>query len=426
MQIILKILSFFSKACVKRHKPFVVWITWSVGKTSATNFVYQLLKEKYWEKVYKSPYNYNWEFWLPLTILQQKTWWSNPFLWLLIFIKSIFVIFWKKYPSILILEYWIDHVWEMDYMMDIVNPNISVLLNISENHIMQLKTLENIKNEKLKIIWKNSKVIFNLDDDNFKNLDWFSYWIYSKANLKVKNIHSWVWKLSFDLNYLGKEYKNLEFNLIWEFQIYNILSMFWVWIHLWLKIEEIIKLSKNIYAPEGRWTILHWINNSIIIDWSYNWWLKSIIEWIRYLENIEEKYSKIAILWDMRELWSKTKEFHIKILDKLLNSNIDYIILVWEEFKKYCFIDLLSKFWENRVFHFFDSRKAWKKVNNILKSQNKESVIFVKWSQNTIFLEESIKEFCLEKEKTKLVRQWKNWEKIKNKFYNSLKNSQKI
>lgn len=417
MKIILLLLSFFAKACVLKHKPFVVWITWSVGKTSATNFIFQLLKQKYWKDVFMSPYNYNGEFWVPLTILNQKTWWKNPILWLLIFVKSIFVIFSKKYPKILVLEYWIDHIWEMDYMTNIVSPDISVVLNISENHIEQLKTIENIKNEKLKIITEKSKAIFNKDDENLSHLSWLSYWINSNSKLKAKNINLEVWKISFDLIFDNKEYKNLKYNLIWEYQVYNVLAMIWVWIQIWMSLEEIISYSKGIFAPEWRWAVLAWINNSIIIDWSYNWGYKSISEWIKYLQEIEKKYIKIALLWDMRELWDKTQEFHEKISLELTKSNIDYIILVWSEFKKYWFDLLKNYFWENKVFTYLDSRKAWEKVKEIIKLQEKQSIIFVKWSQNTIFLEEGIKEFCLENELEKLVRQWKKREKVKNKFY---------
>ncbi len=429
MKIILKILSILAKACIKKHSTFVIWITGSVWKTSATNFVYQFLEKKYWNDIFKSPYNYNGEFWLPLTILRQQTWWRNPFLWLFIFLKSVFVIFSKNYPKYLVLEYGIDHIWEMDYMMDIVKPDISVILNISENHIMQLKSIENIRKEKLKIIWKKSRVIFNNDDENLKYLDWVSYWINDSSKLKAKNIKSWVWKISFDLICNGKEYKNLEFNLVWEYQVYNILALFGIWIEMWMEINEIIRFSKDIFAPIWRWTILKWVKDSIIIDWSYNWGYKSISEWIKYLNNINSDYIKIAFLWDMRELWTKSRELHNKIILELIESNIDYIVLVWGELKKYLtafwdngFDILKQNNWNNKIFHFLDSRLAWKKIYEIIQSQNKNSLIFTKWSQNTIFLEEGIKEFCLNKEKDKLVRQWKNWEKIKGKFYNYLKN----
>ena len=417
MQIILKILSFLAKICIKRHKPFVVWITWSVWKTSATSFIYQLLKELYPDNVYKSPFNYNGEFWLPLTILQQKTWGRNPFLWGYAFIKSIFVIFSKKYPKVLVLEYWIDHIWEMDYMMDIVTPNVSVILNIFGNHLMQLQSIENIKKEKLKIIWENSKLIYNNDDERLKGLDGFEYWVFASSKLKAKNVDSLVGKISFDLIYWGKEYRKLQFNVVWKYQVYNILAMIAVWLELWFEMEEIVEGSRNIFAPEWRWTILKWINNSIIIDGSYNWGYNSILEWLKYLESISEDYCRIAFLWDMRELWEASRKYHKKISNYLLEQDFDYIVLVWKEFQKYCEKDLLFKFWKEKVFIYLDSRKAGEKIKQLIERQKKHSVVFVKWSQNTIFLEESIKEFCLDKEKGKLVRQSKKWMKIKGKFY---------
>lgn len=61
------------------------------------------------ERVYMSPYNYNGEYGVPMTILQSKSPQKNPFLWIWIFIKGIGVLFGKTYPRYLVLEYGIDH-----------------------------------------------------------------------------------------------------------------------------------------------------------------------------------------------------------------------------------------------------------------------------------------------------------------------------
>ena len=225
-----------------------------------------------------------------------------------------------------------------------------------------------------------------------------------------------MWNISFDIVYKNKEY-NLKYDLIWEYQIYNILPLFLIGVELWIKIEEVIKLSKNIFAPEWRWTILKWINDSLIIDWSYNGWYKSISEWLKYLGNIADDYIKIAFLWDMRELWEKEEELHNHIIDEIINLKLDYIILVWKLFEKYTYEKLLKNLWNNKIYYFLDSRKAGEKINELLKITKKKSIIFAKWSQNTIFLEEWIKEFCLEKENIKLVRQSESWQKIKKKFF---------
>lgn len=83
----LTLLASLTKKIIRRHRPFVVGITGTVGKTTVTNFVYDFLSNIYGDKVYMSPYNYNGEFGLPLTILLSKSPYRNPFLWIAVLVK---------------------------------------------------------------------------------------------------------------------------------------------------------------------------------------------------------------------------------------------------------------------------------------------------------------------------------------------------
>lgn len=44
--------------------------------------------------------------------------------------------FLKSYPKYLVLEYGIDQIGEMDFLLSIAEPDVAVLLNISKNHIV--------------------------------------------------------------------------------------------------------------------------------------------------------------------------------------------------------------------------------------------------------------------------------------------------
>ncbi|MFA6090687.1 MAG: hypothetical protein WC774_02830, partial [Candidatus Gracilibacteria bacterium] len=136
-KIVLILLGKLTKQIIKRHRPFVIGITGTVGKTTATNFVFDFLCTLHGDRVYKSPFNYNGEFGIPMTILQVKSPNSNPFLWILIFLKGIYLLFKKTYPRYLVLEYGVDHPGEMDFLIDIAPPDIAILLNVSKNHVVK-------------------------------------------------------------------------------------------------------------------------------------------------------------------------------------------------------------------------------------------------------------------------------------------------
>jgi UDP-N-acetylmuramyl pentapeptide synthase len=189
---------------------------------------------------------------------------------------------------------------------------------------------------------------------------------------------------------------------------------------LWIDMADIKEVLSDIHPPKWRWVILKWVNESIIIDGSYNGWFTSISSWILYLNSLEWDVNKILVLWDMRELWQESKNLHLSLADLINATEIKYVILVWEEMKKYAFPEIYEKFWDN-TFSFLDSRLAWKKTREIIQQNEKKSVIFVKWSQNTIYLEEWIKEFLFDlRDVNKLCRQSDYWMKKKYEFFTDI------
>lgn len=104
---ILKILACLARAVLNRHKPFVVAITGTVGKSTTAHFLSDALGALYGShNVGVSVHNYNGEYGVPLTILQSASPHNNPFLWLAVFVKGVWLAwFSKEYPKYLVLEY---------------------------------------------------------------------------------------------------------------------------------------------------------------------------------------------------------------------------------------------------------------------------------------------------------------------------------
>lgn len=421
-KILLMFLSFMAKTIINKHKPFIIWITWTVGKTTTTNFIYEFLKQIYVNEVYKSEFDYNWEFGLPLTILKSKSPNKNLFLWLLLFFKFLSLYLSKSYPKYLVLEYWIDRIWEMEFLVDIVKPNIAIILNISPNHVTQFPDYNDYIKEKI-TLWLNSdKVIFNFDDielrKTFENKTWtLSFWLDKNAFIKWSDLISDLNWLNFKISY-DSELINVEFPLLWDHQVYNILPIFALWKLLNLNLEYVYKHLWNIETQKWRWTILKWIKDSIIIDWSYNWWFLSISSWVKYIKWIDWNYNKILFLWEMRELWSESKKLHTELAEILLQWWFNQIVLIWDEMNKYVYWTLLNKFWSGSVFYFKSSKDWGDKIRELIQKNENKSIIYVKWSQNTIFLEEWIKKFLFDaKDISKLCRQSDNWISKKEEFF---------
>jgi len=272
-QYFLSILQLLARKTILKYKPFVIATTGTVGKTTTTHFIYEFMHALYGDDVYISPYHYNGEFGVPMSIFMTRTPGSNPLAWMALFIRALSFIFLdKKYPKYLVLEYGIDHIGEMDYMNEIATPDIGIILNISRNHAMQFPDFEDYKKEKLKLLAGAKKCIANIDDATIAAfLKGFSKEVMTygvknqKGDVFAKDILAGIDKLDMTLVYEGKEYP-LAYKVIGEFQAYNILPVFTLGIMLGVEIERIEEVLADIYPPSGRGVILRGVNDSIIID----------------------------------------------------------------------------------------------------------------------------------------------------------------
>lgn len=430
-EFILTLLRKLSKKIIQKHRPFIIGITGTVGKTTATNFVYDFLRTLHGDKVYMSPHNYNGEFGIPMTVLQTKSPYRNPFLWLWIFIKGVFILLKKSYPRYLVLEYGLDRPGEMDFMIDIASPDIAIVLNISKNHMVAFPVFEDYIEEKMKLAYAAKRVIYNRDDTiissrldkSFPDKEIVSYGIKNQdGDIYATDIHASLEDLSFSLVKRDESWE-MHYPLIGKFQVYNILPVFALGISLGMDIESIRERLTDIHPQKGRGSILKGVRESIIIDGSYNGGYNSISGGIGYMDGLDSEYNKVLFLGDMRELGDESKELHTDVAQQIIASSVQSVVLVGEEMHRFVYPILLEAWGEERVFSFLHSRLAGKKVRDIIMSSPEEvkTVVFVKGSQTGIYLEEGIKEFLYDlRDVERLCRQSDHWMDTKNHFFGSV------
>ncbi|MGB9637647.1 MAG: Mur ligase family protein, partial [Microgenomates group bacterium] len=107
----------------------VVGVTGSYGKTNAVRAIAEVLSAKY--SVNKTDLNLDTLYNLPITILRTKIW-----------------------NEVLVLEYGIDHLGEMETHLSLVKPKIAVLTGIVPVHTDEehLRSLKNVILEKRKLV----------------------------------------------------------------------------------------------------------------------------------------------------------------------------------------------------------------------------------------------------------------------------------
>jgi len=441
--IVLYYLRFFAKLSLFINKPKIIGITGSVGKSSARNVIYAILKDHFKVKMIKEG---NSETGIPLGILGLNPGNYQITDWIKIIILSPFKIFYLNGIKILIIEMGVDSPFppkNMDYLLTVVKPDISVVLNAYPVHSEQFDVMINnkvrvdqrvelvtrkIAEEKAKIITKAEPEVGIYNSDNLYIKDQISdtkatsqgskllsFGEDKKNDVYYGNFDVNLKKSSFELIFPNLRSKKVNIEIKGYFlpeKYQEIFSAgFLVGLSLGLDIEDINKgLVKNFFLPKGRSSIFQGINNSIVIDSSYNASraaMSTFIETTSYLAK-KEKRPLVILMGDMRELGKESENEH-KIIAESVKKSADYFFCVGKLTKKYVLPEIKNGRWfKNSV-----------ELGQYLKtSLPYHSVVLVKGSQNTIFLEETIKFILKNKEdEKKLCRQNNFWLSQKNKFF---------
>jgi UDP-N-acetylmuramoyl-tripeptide--D-alanyl-D-alanine ligase len=357
----LKYLRFFARLQLAKinlinPKLIIVGITGSAGKTSTLLAAEAALKPNF--RV-KTNYGGNSESGIPLNILGFKNPDFSLFSWLIVALLTPFKLLtnWKIY-DVYLVEMGIDSAQSpknMSYLLSIVKPDIGVFLNVTPVHLENFSSLDQIAEEKAKLINNTQIAIINKSDALVKKYSKNKHTISIKP-VKI-DIPNFVLPSIYDIS-LGAALAIANY-----FKINN--------------SSSINNIKNNFHLPPGRSSVLKGINNSTIIDSSYNSSPLSATEMLNFLASYPSP--KITLLGDMRELGAVSKISHQNLYKTALNS-ADTIISIGP---------LTSRFFGSKAKKFM----YWWQASDYLKNNlPQNATILVKGSQNTIFLEELIKE----------------------------------
>ena len=76
-----------ARLCVLRHKPFVIGVTGSFGKTTVRHVITEILRRA-GRDVYSPEWNYNGEWWLAFSVLQVRSGWHSFRAWVIAFLQE--------------------------------------------------------------------------------------------------------------------------------------------------------------------------------------------------------------------------------------------------------------------------------------------------------------------------------------------------
>tara|TARA_Y100000590_G_scaffold371992_1_gene434752 strand:+ start:5773 stop:8622 length:2850 start_codon:yes stop_codon:yes gene_type:complete len=345
----------------------IIGVTGSVGKTSLKNLIGYSLEN--YGKVHNSPHSYNNKFGVPLTL-------SNL----------------KKNVDYGVFEIGMDKKGEINYLSNMVKPEIAIITNISEAHLKNFRTIKDIalaKGEIINNITKNGNIILNKDDKFFNLLS-------KKARKNKVNVISFSKKQKADVFLTGikknRNYYTLKVNVrdkIFNFSvkystdsfISNILACVSVIFILNLNLTKLKNKFLNFKIPEGRGDIkiVKKFNKKFkFIDESYNanpLSMKSAIKNMNHHEK-NNNQKKFIFLSDMLELGKKSRKLHRKLSRFINSSDIDKVFVYGNYIKEtYKYLNTNKK---GKIFK--DIKEAHNHFSKILHNND---ILMVKGSNAT-------------------------------------------
>ena len=335
----------------------VVGITGSNGKTTTKDIVYSLLSAK--AKTLKTEGNYNNHIGLPYTLLNVTD-------------EEKFVV----------LEMGMSSLGEIRRLGEISSPNYAIITNIGDSHIEFLKTRDNVfkaKTELLEFVDKENTFVCG-DDEYLGRLDVNRIGFSDNNTHKIENYEFSNKGSKFVLD--GKEY---EMSLLGKHNISNTAIAIELAKKIGLTDEEIQKGLKEIKISNMRFQEIK-IGEDIYINDAYN---ASPISMKAAIDTLNEIYNdkyKIAILGDMLELGENEVDYHVDVLNYLLDKKIKLIYLYGERMKKAYDIFMKNKSEEYR-FWYYPTKEG---IVESLKNIKMDKVILLKASRGTA-LEDIIK-----------------------------------
>jgi UDP-N-acetylmuramoyl-tripeptide--D-alanyl-D-alanine ligase len=294
----------------RKRFPFqVVAVTGTNGKSTTKEMIASILETKF--KTLKTQGNLNNHIGVPLTLL-------------------------KREPSheIGVLEFGMSAAGEIKSLAEIAQPDIGVITNISEGHLVQLKSLKDIqsaKGELFDALTEESTAIVNADDPLVLELarslraKTVTFGIDQPADVRASEIENkdnlgFQFKVSlFDktlsvrLPYLG--YCN----------IYNALAALATGYSLGIKEDAMTRGLENYQRMSQRNEQTQHKGIDLIND-AYNANPRSMTEALKTLDNYKTHGRRIFVIGDMLELGNRSILAHRKLGEEIAASKTNILI----------------------------------------------------------------------------------------------------
>jgi len=406
-----------TRKILAKHDPIIVAVAGSVGKTSTKLAIATVLKQGFRVRYQKG--NYNTPISVPFIFTgRDMPSLYNPLSWASAYMRGRRVLKGKFPYDVVVVELGTDAPGDIAHFKKLLHPKITVVTAVAEEHMQFFKTIEAVAKEELGVSQYSDKLVINIDDVDQQYISKYidadkptltygfgaaDYQITAKPDAKGYLV---TIELEDGSTIATKTSSIAEQNLK------SVAAAVAVADILGMSEQNIKKGVSNITAIPGRMQALRGINNSIIIDDSYN---SSPLAAEAALKTIYGLHvnQRVAVLGSMNELGEYSREGHERVGKYCDSKKLDLIITIGNEANKY-----LAPAAEASGCKVIKTSSPYQAAQIVKENLQPRSLILVKGSQNGVFSEEAVKMLLANrKDSKKLVRQNSFWIKKKHQQF---------
>ncbi|MCA1032953.1 UDP-N-acetylmuramoyl-tripeptide--D-alanyl-D-alanine ligase [Bacillus timonensis] len=348
----------------------VVGITGSNGKTTTKDMVASVLSTEF--HVHKTEGNLNNHIGLPLTILSLS-----------------------EDVDIAVLEMGMSGRGEIELLSSIASPDVVMITNIGESHLLDLGSREGIAEAKLEIITglKNGGLLIYNGDEPLLNERVKELKIETVTFGKSENCSVYPTEINQE-NHGTFFYTNVKSNqqffipVLGEHNVHNALAALAVARHLGLDSKKIAQGLQQLKVTNMRMELIRGRDGITLINDAYNASPTSMKAAIELISSMNGFQHKVIVLGDMLELGEDEEKFHREIGEIIDAGRIHYVY-TYGKLGAFIAEGARSSFPTGRVRAFSDKQEL---ITNLKTVCGAEDLVLVKASRG-MKLEEVIHAF---------------------------------
>lgn len=319
---------------VKTHKPMIIGVTGTVGKTSTKHAIYTCVRK--FRVTRESPKNYNNELGVPLAVLGKESGGHSAAKWVDALAGSP-ESEGKEYPELLILEMAVDRPGDLDYLLSIVRPTFGVLTAITPAHLEffndDIDELAREKRKLLEALPPEGRAIINGDDPlvveaaQHIKAKVVSYGLSEDVMVRALDVRpiidtatGVISGIGFKVRCEGAIVPFFMPHAVGEFQIYAALAGIACALQLGINPIEIAEALRESTPLPGRMNVIEGIKRTTLLDDTYNASPAALTVALEVLENVPATGRKVAVLGDMLELGRASEQEHHRAGERVAKS----------------------------------------------------------------------------------------------------------